>query len=124
MSIVFLAFFVAGAGMFMFSKYTHKFPLAGKLVLAHEQRAWGAKNESMLEAMGEQAADPEAAVRVDDTGAATTNLRPSGTARIGGRLIDVVSELGFIEEGEAVRVVSVTKYRVAVEQINADGDTA
>ena len=124
MSIVFLAFFVAGAGMFMFSKYTHRFPMAGKLVLADEQRAWGTGNESMLEAMGEPPVDSEATVRINDTGTATTNLRPSGTARIDGRLIDVVSELGFIAQGESVRVVSVTKYRVAVERTDSAGDTA
>ncbi len=129
MSIVFLAVFVAGAGMFLFSKYTDRFPMAGRLVLAHEQRAWGDnKHESMLEAMrggvDEAPIDPEALVQIDDVGTTTTYLRPSGTARFDGRLIDVIAELGYVEQGERVRVVSVTKYRVAVERVSDDGGTA
>ena len=56
------------------------------------------------------------AVRIGDTGAAVTALRPSGTARIGGRRVDVVTEGSFIEEGARVVVVQTDGMRVVVRQ--------
>ena len=51
------------------------------------------------------------------TGAALTNLRPSGTAEIDGRRIDVVTEGDLIESGAAVKVVAVEGLRVVVRAI-------
>lgn len=50
-------------------------------------------------------------------GVAHTVLRPSGKARIEGRLIDVVSESRFIQAGDPVRVVQVEGMRVVVDLI-------
>ena len=55
----------------------------------------------------------------DDTllgqlGVALTTLRPAGTAEIGGRRVDVVSQSTFVAAGEAVEVVSVRGSRVEV----------
>jgi len=51
---------------------------------------------------------------VGRTGVAVTALRPSGTARFGGLLLDVVSEGMFINAGTAVTVVGVEGPRVVV----------
>jgi len=48
------------------------------------------------------------------TGTAFTQLRPSGTALIGGRRVDVVTEGALIEKGTPVRVVGVEGMRVVV----------
>ncbi len=48
------------------------------------------------------------------TGVALTTLRPSGTAEIGGRRVDVVSQSTFVAAGEPVEVVSVRGSRVEV----------
>lgn len=48
------------------------------------------------------------------TGVALTTLRPSGTAEIGGRRVDVVSQSTFVAAGEPVEVVSVHGNRVEV----------
>lgn len=118
LSIVLLAIFVAGTGAYFFSRYTHRFPLAGRLVLADRQGTSDddEQSESLLLAMG---AAPEAAQRsavtIGQIGVTTTPLRPSGSVQFGDALVDVVSEFGFVEAGRAVRVVAVTEYRVGVE---------
>lgn len=116
-SVVLLALFVAGVGVFLFVKYTDRFPVVGRLVLADRPSRGLDDEESMLEAMDPR---PPTLRRLPAVGAvirATTPLRPSGTAEFEDRLIDVVSELGFVEAGTMVRVTSLTDYRVGVEPL-------
>lgn len=114
LSTVLLAVFAAGVGMYLFSRYTHSFPVAGKLVLGPTPRNEDGEQVGLLGAMGEVSEGP---VRIGDEGIATTPLRPSGTAEFGDRLVDVVSELGFVEAGTRVRVTFVSEYRVGVEPL-------
>ena len=58
---------------------------------------------------------PDRAALVGQRGVATTVLRPSGKARIGGELVDVVSLSAFIDPGTAVEVVQVEGVRVVVD---------
>ena len=51
------------------------------------------------------------------TGIAHTNLRPSGTAIISGKRVDVVTEGALIERGAAVQVVGVEGMRVIVRSL-------
>ena len=51
---------------------------------------------------------------LNGTGEALTQLRPSGTARINGQRVDVVSESGLIERGTKVKVVAVEGSRIVV----------
>ncbi|MCC7373452.1 MAG: hypothetical protein IT581_02265 [Verrucomicrobiales bacterium] len=51
---------------------------------------------------------------LDQTGTAVTPLRPSGTALIGGRRVDVVTEGSMVGRGSPVRVVAVEGMRVVV----------
>ncbi|MCJ7806594.1 MAG: NfeD family protein, partial [Clostridia bacterium] len=53
-------------------------------------------------------------------GVAVTALRPSGTAMIDGRRIDVVSDGAFIPSGEALIVDRVEGVRVIVLQLDPD----
>ncbi|MGH7507952.1 MAG: NfeD family protein [Gemmatimonadales bacterium] len=52
-------------------------------------------------------------------GVALTDLRPSGTARVGDERVDVVSEGGFIPEGSRVRVVQSDGYRHVVRTVGS-----
>lgn len=109
---VFLGFFTAGIALYFVSKYYGALPVFSRLVLTDEPRdADRDENSGMLTAMG--AAD-QGVVEVGAAGVATTPLRPAGTVDFDGELVDVVSEFGFVERGQRVRVVQVTKYRVAV----------
>lgn len=56
---------------------------------------------------------------LNQTGTAVTNLRPSGTALIGGRRVDVVTEGPMVERGSPVRVVAVEGIRVIVRATDA-----
>jgi membrane-bound serine protease (ClpP class) len=53
---------------------------------------------------------------VGQTGVAVTALRPSGTARIEGKRVDVTAVGDFLEEGAVVTVVSADGFRVAVRR--------
>jgi membrane-bound serine protease (ClpP class) len=53
---------------------------------------------------------------VGQSGEAVTPLRPSGTARIGGKRVDVTAIGEFLEEGEEVIVVAADGMRVAVRR--------
>jgi len=54
---------------------------------------------------------------LNQTGKDLTTLRPSGTAVISGKRIDVVTEGPFIEAGAAVKVVAVEGMRVVVRSV-------
>ena len=51
-------------------------------------------------------------------GVAMTILRPAGKAQIGDRLLDVVSDGPFIEQGSAVEVQDVSGNRIVVRQVS------
>ena len=51
-------------------------------------------------------------------GTAITTLRPSGTAEIGDRRVDVVTDGLFVDAGASVRVIRVEGARVVVEAIS------
>jgi membrane-bound serine protease (ClpP class) len=54
---------------------------------------------------------------LQQTGTALTPLRPSGTALINGKRVDVVTEGPFIERGAPVKIVAVEGARVVVRAI-------
>ena len=51
------------------------------------------------------------------TGVAITQLRPSGTAFINGKRVDVVTEGGLIDHGASLKVVAVEGLRVVVREV-------
>ena len=55
---------------------------------------------------------------VGKSGIASTVLRPSGKVRIDGVVYDAVSEEGFIEKGQAVKVLRYETGQVYVEKLN------
>ena len=56
----------------------------------------------------------------DQCGVAYTQLRPSGTALINGKRVDVVTEGSLIEKGTAIRVVDTEGLRVVVRALGAE----
>jgi len=63
---------------------------------------------------GEAAAENK--TLIGETGEALTALRPSGTARLGGKRIDVTAVGEFLEPGASVVVVAADGMRVAVRR--------
>jgi membrane-bound serine protease (ClpP class) len=66
---------------------------------------------------GVRAADPTLAQLAGLEGEAVTTLRPSGTARVHGRVVDVVTDGLYVEAGARVRVAKVEGSRVVVEPV-------
>lgn len=54
---------------------------------------------------------------VHRTGVTITQLRPSGTAFINGKRVDVVTEGALIEQGASIKVVAVEGIRVVVREV-------
>lgn len=61
--------------------------------------------------------DAEKPELLNQTGTAFTGLRPSGTAIIDGKRVDVVTEGALIEKGTAIKVVAIEGLRVVVRAI-------
>ncbi len=111
---VLMAFVTASVGMYFVSKHYGSLPLFNRLILTDEPAE--GEEGGFLTAMAPAA--PSGPVAEGDEGVARTPLRPAGTAEFGDELLDVVCEAGFVDSGAPVRVVSVTKYRVAVEPLD------
>ena len=62
--------------------------------------------------------DAEKPELLHQTGTAYTPLRPSGTAVINGKRVDVVTEGPFVERGAPIKVVAVEGARVVVRASN------
>jgi membrane-bound serine protease (ClpP class) len=69
-----------------------------------------------------EAADPSLKGLLGFEGLTLTPLRPSGSARIDQRQVDVISDGQFIEAGQRIRVVQVEGARVVVEPLGGGED--
>ncbi|MGD9896893.1 MAG: nodulation protein NfeD [Candidatus Methylacidiphilaceae bacterium] len=59
-------------------------------------------------------------VHSGEEGVAITVLRPSGTARFGQKIVDVVTSGAFVSKGSRVRIISAEGVRVVVEAIDEE----
>ena len=89
------------AGTLLWMKYFPESPVAKLFVSQRVIGTVGAEKPELL----------------DQTGHAHTSLRPSGTAIIDGKRVDVVSEGSLIEKGSPIKVVAIEGLRVVVRQI-------
>ena len=71
------------------------------------------KNNIKQEEIGDGSA-LEFSVKVDDTGVATTPLRLSGKARFNSEIIDVISQVDYLEKGQKLKITDVRGSRVVV----------
>ena len=55
---------------------------------------------------------------IGKAGETKSDLRPAGIAMVDDQRIDVVSDGGFIEKGEAIKVIAVDGPRVVVKRTN------
>jgi membrane-bound ClpP family serine protease len=91
------------------------------LWMKYVQRTWFGKKLTLeTKVSGSQVEEITAGLR-GRTGVAANDLRPSGTALIDGRRIDVVAEVGLIEKGRPVEVIKVEGIRVVVRECEEAG---
>jgi membrane-bound serine protease (ClpP class) len=107
------ALLAAGIGIWLISRQLSSFPLLSRLVLKAEVGG-GSREKSMglLEAM----AGPQRALQIGDRGVAETDLRPAGRGSFEGRMVDVQAPGQYIEKGSSIRVISVGRYVIEVEE--------
>ena len=113
---VLTSMFASGIAIWFISRQIHTLPLVNRLILHTELRdesgAGGAGSAGLLEAMGAA----QRALQPGDLGHAETDLRPSGRANVNGRLVDVKSVGSYIDKGTPIRVVSVGRFVIEVEE--------
>ncbi|MGD9790361.1 MAG: nodulation protein NfeD [Phycisphaerales bacterium] len=102
---------LAGAAIYFLAKHFGSIPVLNRFVL----KAHTPDDDEHADVLRAMDADEGPVVRVGAIGKALTPMRPAGRVQIGAELVDAVSELGFIEAGQTVRVTSVTAFRIGVE---------
>ncbi len=110
--------FTAGIVVWLVARQLESIPVLGKLVLKTELGARDSAQGAglgLLEAMGHG----RRALEPGDVGVAATDLRPAGRASFEGRPVDVKSVSTYIERGTPVRVVSVDRFVIEVEETQA-----
>jgi hypothetical protein len=105
------SFFAAGVIIWFISRQMHTIPVVNRIVLRAELTTDG----GAASAMGSR----PRALEPGDLGVVETDLRPAGRVNFEGRLVDVKSVGPFIEKGAPVRVVSVGRFVIEVEEANA-----
>jgi len=105
--------FTAGVAIYFIAKHLDRVPMLNKLVLANTTPD-DEESGGLLAAMDDES--PHAA-RVGEVGVTITPLRPAGKIDINGRVLDAVAEMGFLDIGTKVRVVSATEFRIGVEEV-------
>ncbi|MFP4112726.1 MAG: NfeD family protein [Spirochaetales bacterium] len=103
-----------------------KTPMGKRLILgnsdgtddggAAEYRA-GTTSGASDEAPGAADPRPEGRPATGDEGEALTVLRPSGTARLNGRKVSVVTSGEYVEQGARLRVARVEGNRIVVREV-------
>ncbi len=108
-----LSLLITGAGIFILTKYLPNTPFYGQLVLQTV----------------ESAEDGYVGVNIEENskltgkiGITLTDLRPSGTAIIDDKRIDVVSYGDYIEKDEEITVIEVNGPRIVVERSESGFD--
>ena len=99
----------AAATSWIFWRTLPNNPLAQRIILAEEI---GAPSASTFAA---GASSSESPIPVGTIGVAATPLRTAGRVEIDDRLVDALSEDGYIEQGTSVRVVASDRFGVRVE---------
>lgn len=104
---------LAAIGLFWLTRYFGRIPVLNRLVLSAAQTVPGEfQPVSGSEAVG------GGSIAVGDIGQTTAPLRPTGRARFGDRVVDVVSLAEWIEPGRRVRVVEIAGNRIVVEALS------
>ena len=113
LAATFTALFAAGVAFWLIFRQLETIPVLSRFVLKTEvgesQHATGG---GLLEAIS---AAP-GALEPGDVGLAETDLRPAGRANFEGRLVDVKSVGAYIDRSAPVRVVSVGRFVIEVEE--------
>jgi len=116
MGIILAAFVTTGFALYFLAKHFGSLPFLSKLVLqaGADDVAVGTFATTM---------EAEEVASVGEMGMTITPMHPAGRVELDaagggpGRVVDAVSEFGFLQAGERVKVVKVDGIRVGVERV-------
>ena len=122
-----LALVASGFGAYFLTKSFGRLPVLNRLILASDPLLTTNAGR-VVAADGTPIAGPAlpvsgddalggGLVKLGDTGVVTTILRPSGRAAFGDTIADVITEAGYVDLGQRVRVVAVDGNRILVEPV-------
>ena len=111
LATVVLSVVAAIVGMWLVGRHLPSLPFFNRLVLTNDS------SDSQLAAPAISDVPP---LKVGNVGTAITPLRPAGRAQFGEHIHDVVADVGFIDSGQRVRVLSSGEFRTVVEAAPPD----
>ena len=117
--VLLLSLATASVIIFLIAKNLSRIPVLSGLILENAPRDPDEQSPTFFSAMAPEA--PKPVLSAGAIGKAVGVLRPSGRARFGEELVDVVSVGPVIENGQPVRVVESTGFRVMVEPADEPG---
>jgi membrane-bound serine protease (ClpP class) len=109
------ALFAAGVAAWFLFRHAENLPVIGRFVLNTEIRGEDSPGPGLLESLSDPTQPP---LEAGDEGLAETDLRPAGRASFEGRLVDVKTVGGYIESGRRIRVVTVGRFAIEVEELD------
>ena len=119
----------AGANAMMFSLACYAviaIAVLGVVVVLHLSSRDSKKNAGLLDelVLDERQKNRDGYTSVTDKsrllgaiGVCATDLRPAGTITVEGEPVDVVTEGGFVKQGDIVKIINVDGSRVLVRQV-------
>ncbi len=111
LSLGFVGFVVLA---WLLSKYLPKIPFLGGLILVP---AAAKHNIPMRVSMTALPESKTAGVKIGDTGEVISTLRPTGKARFGDAIVDVVAQGDFLNIGTRVEIIEIHGNRVIVKAV-------
>jgi membrane-bound serine protease (ClpP class) len=106
LGVIVASFVVVVAAAFAMSRYFGTIPILSRFALAPPEPSAAADDHQA----GEER------LEVGQIGLTDSPLRPAGVVRFGERYVDVLTEGGFIEKGQEVKVVKISGNHVVVRQ--------
>ena len=98
----------------LLSKYLPKIPFLGGLILVPTAAKQNIPMRVSMTAMPESKIT---GVKIGDTGEVVSTLRPTGKARFGDAIVDVVAQSDFLNTGTRVEIVGIHGNRVIVKAV-------
>ena len=127
-----LAIIFSGVGVAILTRYFGSIPFVSRLMLTDAQSPMMAQGDAAAQSQAvTQPARPVAgdevlghgSIKVGDRGKAINTLRPSGSARIGQHVVDVITDGQWIDANTPVQVVQSVGSRIVVAPADTTDDS-
>jgi membrane-bound serine protease (ClpP class) len=115
LALGFLGFIVFA---WLFAKYLPKIRFLSGLILMPTV----SRGDEMRVSMTTERTGEIKKINVGDTGEVVSTLRPTGKAKFGDSIVDVVAEAEFLDKGSKVEIIEIHGNKVVVKKRIIEGD--